>query len=168
MRSPSWPQVALLTLLLLAPVAARAEAETYGSGVDLPEATRIADILADPDAYIGKTVRVDGGVLDVCPKKGCWVEIGEPGESLRIKVEDDVIVFPTDAKGHVASAQGKVEAVEMTRDAYLGWLEHLAEERGEPFDRDAIDVGPGPHRLIRIQGTGARIAQAPGEADAGR
>lgn len=155
--------VALATLILCSSAAVGTEPRSYGAGVDLPEATRIADILANPDAYIGKIVRVEGGVLDVCPMKGCWMEIGEPGESLRIKVEDDVIVFPAGAKGRVASAQGKVEAVEMTRDAYLSWLAHLAEERGESFDPDGIDVGPGPHRLIRIQGSGARIADAPAQ-----
>ena len=148
----------VLALLLLAAVPGTAEeAEVYGAGVDLEEATRIADILADPDAGIGKTVRVEGGVLDVCPRKGCWIEIGGEGESIRIKVEDDVIVFPAAAKGRLAAAQGEVEAIEMTREKYVGWLAHLAEERGEEFDAETADVGDGPYRIIHIKGTGARI-----------
>ncbi len=145
--------------LLLAPAAPAAVEphEVFGTGVSLAEATSIAEILKDPDAYIGRTVRVDGGVIDVCPSKGCWMEIGDEGESIRIKVEDDVIVFPAGAKGRVASAQGVVEAIEMTREDYLGWLAHLAEERGETFDADSAEIGAGPHRIIRIKGTGARI-----------
>ena len=145
-----------LVLLPLSPAAA-GEPEVLGNGVDLPEATRIADIMADPDAYIGKTVRVEGGVLDVCPRKGCWIELGEEGESIRVKVEDDVIVFPAAAKGRTATAQGEVEAIEMTREKYLGWLAHLAEEKGEAFDPEAAKIGDGPYRIIRIRGTGARI-----------
>ncbi len=143
--------------LLLAPAALAADAEIYGDGVTLEEATPIAKILADPDAYIGKTVRVEGGVLDVCPKKGCWIEIGDEDENIRIKVDDGVIVFPAAAGGKIAAAQGEVEAIEMTRERYLDWLAHLAEEKGEAFDAASADVGDGPFRMIRIRGTGARI-----------
>ena len=95
--------------------------------------------------------------LHVCPRKGCWIELGEAGESIRIKVEDDVIVFPAAAKGRTATAQGEVEAVEMSRESYLAWLAHLAEEKGEEFDAEKADVGAGPHRIIRIKGSGALL-----------
>ena len=144
-------------VLLLAASPAVADVETYGSGLTVEEATPIAEILGDPDADIGKTVRVEGGVLDVCPKKGCWIELGDEGEHIRIKVDDGVIVFPAAAKGRIAAAQGEVEAIEMTREKYLGWLAHLAEEKGETFDAASADVGDGPFRLIRIKGTGARL-----------
>jgi flavin-dependent dehydrogenase len=89
--------------------------------------------------------------------KGCWVEVGDEGKSLRVKVEGDVIVFPADSKGRIIAAQGVVEAVEMSREAYIDWLAHLAEEKGEPFDAAAAKLGDGPHRTIRIRGTGAQL-----------
>jgi hypothetical protein len=134
-----------------------AETTILGEGVTVEDATPIHQILADPDAFLGKTVRIEGGVLDVCPMKGCWVEVGGEGESLRVKVEDDVIVFPADSRGRIIAAQGVVEAVEMTREAYLEWLAHLAAEKGESFDAAAADIGDGPHRTIRLRGTGARL-----------
>ncbi len=149
--------LAAAVLLLLAPAVPAADAEAYGDGVKLEKATPIAKILADPDAYVGKTVRVEGGVLDVCPKKGCWIEIGDEEQNIRIKVDDGVIVFPTDATGKVAAAQGEVESIEMTREKYVGWLAHLAEEKGETFDAASADLGDGPFRMIRIKGTGATI-----------
>ncbi len=144
-------------LLLLAPATLGAPAKTYGDGVTVEEVTPIANILLDPDAYIGKTVRVEGGVLDVCPKKGCWIEVGDEDNHIRIKVDDGVIVFPTESQGRIASAQGVVEAIEMTREKYVGWLAHLAEEKGETFDAASADIGEGPFRMIRIKGTGANI-----------
>ncbi len=144
-------------LLLLAPASFGAPAKTYGDGVTVEETTPIAKILLDPDAYIGKTVRVEGGVIDVCPKKGCWIEVGDEDNHIRIKVEDDVIVFPTESQGRIASAQGVVEAIEMTRERYIGWLAHLAEEKGETFDAASAEIGEGPFRLIQIKGTGANI-----------
>jgi Domain of unknown function (DUF4920) len=148
-------RILCLGLLLIVP--AVCGAEVYGGGVKVAEPTPIGKILADPDAYVGKTVRIEGKVLDVCPMKGCWMELaGEDGkESLKVKVDDGVIVFPVDSKGKLAVAEGTVEAIPMTKEQYVGWLEHLAEERGEKFD--ATSVGDGPFRILQLKGTGARI-----------
>ncbi len=149
----------LAVLAVLAAVATPSQAaDTYGSGVTLPEATPIEKILADPDSYVGKRVRIEGQVMDICPMKGCWMELAEEkggAASIRVKVDDDVIVFPATAKGKIAAAEGTVEAIPMTREQYVGWLEHLAEERGQKFD--AAGVGEGPFRILQIRGEGARI-----------
>lgn len=78
------------------------------------------------------------------------------GDRLRIKVEDDVIVFPRESEGRWAVAQGTVEVKNLTRGHYAGWLRHLAEEQGETLDE--ANVGEGPYRLVQIQGTGAEIS----------
>ncbi|HWM94291.1 MAG TPA: DUF4920 domain-containing protein [Thermoanaerobaculia bacterium] len=150
----------ILSLGLLLILPAVCGAEVYGGGVKVPEPTPIGKILADPDAYVGKTVRIEGKVLDVCPMKGCWMELaGEDGkESLKVKVDDGVIVFPVTSKGKLAVAEGTVEAIPMTKEQYVGWLEHLAEERGETFDAaDIAALGDGPFRILQLKGTGARI-----------
>jgi hypothetical protein len=150
-----------LTLALAALLAAGAAAKevTYGKGVKIAKPTPIAAILADPDAYVGKTVRIEGPVVDVCPMAGCWMELAGdgPGRTLRVKVDDGVMVFPVTAKGKPAVAEGVVEAIPMEREQYVDWLAHLADEQGKPFDRES--VGPGPFRILQIRGTGARIAQ---------
>jgi hypothetical protein len=148
--------LALAAGLLLA-TAVPAAADTYGDGVTVAEPTPIAAILADPDAFEGKRVRIEGRVAEVCPRAGCWMELAaDEGETtLRVKVQDGVIVFPADAVGRVAVAEGVVEIIPMDRDAYRSWLEHLAEERGETFD--AAELGDGPFRRIQIRGTGAEI-----------
>lgn len=133
-------------------------AETYGKALTIAEPTSIAKILADPDAYVGKRVRIEGQVTDVCPMKGCWMEVAEAkegGEKIQVKVDDGVIVFPLTAKGKLAQAEGVVEAIPMEREQYVGWLAHLAEERGEPFD--PASVGAGPFRILRLRGEGARV-----------
>lgn len=45
----------------------------------------------------------------------------------------------------------------MSRDDYLAWLAHAAEEKGESFDPAEAEIGEGPFRILRIQGSGARI-----------
>ena len=177
MRSPApvvYPPAALAFVALLGLGAALAAtppaaAETYGAGVGLAETTSIEAIVADPEAYAGKRVRVEGKVAAVCPLRGCWMELaaGEDGPVVRIKVDDGVIVFPADAAGRPAAAEGVVRVVELSRDEYLGWLAHLAEERGQEFDPEAAGVGDGPFKLIQIHATGAEIAAAEDASGAG-
>ena len=151
--SPFRTLATTLAILLLAalPVAA----ESYGEGVTLEAATPIADILADLEAWNGKTVRVEGTVTDVCPRKGCWMSLRQGDAAVRIKVEDDVIVFPAEAVDHQAVAEGQVEVLDLKRESYISWMAHLAEEKGETFDESS--VGDGPYQLVQIQGTGAEI-----------
>lgn len=128
----------------------------YGEGSGEGPIVAIADLVADPDAFEGKEVRVQGKVSGVCPKRGCWMELRDADDHrLRVKVEDGVIVFPLEAEGLDATAQGVVRIMEMTRERYAAWLQHLAEEKGETFDDSTL--GEGPFRIVQLAGTGAEI-----------
>ncbi len=83
-------------------------------GRDLTEAprVRIAELLADPEAWVGKTVQVEGRITDVCPKRGCWVDIQDNAGSIRLKVRDYEIFFETSTKGHHIVAEGIFRRVE--------------------------------------------------------
>jgi hypothetical protein len=89
--------------------------QTLGAGVTLTEATPIARLAERPEAFEGKTVRIDGVVTAVCAHMGCWMALAPAdaadGPTVRLKVEDGVIVFPVSAKGHRAAAQGVVERI---------------------------------------------------------
>ena len=148
--------LAVATAVALVPLV-QAGGKTYGAGVKAAETTSMAKILADPDAWVGKKVRIEGKVVDVCPMKGCWMELeeGKGGAKMKVKVDDGVIVFPVDAKGKLAVAEGTVESIPMTRERYVAWLEHLAEEKGEKLD--VSTVGEGPYRIFQLKGAGAEI-----------
>lgn len=101
----------LLVPTLLACAAAFAAPRPYGKPLALKESTPISAILANPSAFQGKKVQVRGLVVDVCEKRGCWMEIASDKkyQSLRFKVDDGVIVIPVDAKGSQAVAEGVVQ-----------------------------------------------------------
>lgn len=149
--------ILFLALALAVTVPSGLTAKEYGKGTTLAETTSMEKILADPDAWVGKRVRIEGKVMDVCPMAGCWMELqeGDGVSKLRVKVDDGVIVFPVTAKGKLAVAEGTVESIPMTREKYVAWLEHLAEEQGKTFD--ASTVGEGPFRILQLKGEGARI-----------
>ena len=89
--------------------------EKLGAGVSLKDATPIADVVKNPDAFVGKTIRIDGTATAVCQHMGCWLAVSETDSAdaatVRLKVEDGVIVFPVSAKGKKVSAQGTFERI---------------------------------------------------------
>jgi hypothetical protein len=108
--------------VVLASVAMTAVEEKFGAGVTLTEATAIADVLEDPAAFAGRTIRIDGTVTAVCENMGCWMALAESdakdAPTVRVKVDDGVIVFPVTAKGKKASAQGTFERTAPEADTY--------------------------------------------------
>ena len=136
--------------------AATAAGQSFGAGVKLPDSTPIATILANPKDFAGKTVRAEGMIVDVCPKRGCWFEMAgpNPGEKLRFKVVDGEMVFPLDATGKWAVAEGVLSVKDMSLEDSVAYAKYQAEEKGEPFDPASVTA---PISVVRIDGTGALI-----------
>jgi len=120
---------ALLAVALISLVAPLSAGETkLGTGVALKEVTEIKALVEQPAAYVGKTLRVDGVATAVCAHMGCWMAVAasgdEAGSTVRLKVDDGVIVFPVTAKGRKVSAEGVFEVVGSAGDAKDASEEH--------------------------------------------
>jgi len=144
----------VVCIALLAAAASAAEIPTsYGTGVDDGAVVSPAQLMADPEAFVDRVVRVEGSVADVCPMAGCWILIAGEGDVLvRVKVKDGEIVFPKELKGRGAVAQGVFRKYELTREQALATAAHEAEERGLPFDPATAEVST---TMYQIEGTGA-------------
>lgn len=131
------------------------QVEKLGKEITLTEKTKISDILADPESFVGKTVLVEGEVFDVCPKSGCRMELkSDKDEKIRIKAKDGEIVFPVEAIGKKAIAEGTVYRIDLTQEEAIKFYEHIAEESGAEFDPSTIT---GPVTIYQIRGIGAEI-----------
>ena len=132
----------------------------YGKELTLKEPTKVADILANPEKYQGKLVQIEGKVTDVCAKMGCWIKIdaGEGIEPVTVKVDDGVIVFPVEAKGKMARAEGMLSVKTMTEQERIAEAKHQAEENKklDSFDPSTIK---GSKTTVRIAGEGAVIEE---------
>lgn len=133
-----------------------AQTEKYGKEITLKEKTKISEITNKPEEFVGKTVLVEGEVLDVCSAAGCWMELKSDDETgkIKIKVRDGDIVFPMSAKGKKAVVEGTVYKIELTKEEALEYYEHLAEEKGAEFDPSTVT---GPVTIYQIKGLGAEI-----------
>ncbi len=128
-----------------------------GSPLTLKDPITVADLMARPDNYVGKTVQVKGKIAAVCQMMGCWMDLtNDAGQKIRVKVEDGVIVFPKDASGRTAVCEGKLSKAELTREQAIEQAKHEAEETGKKFNPDSIK---GAITRYQIEGTGAVILE---------
>lgn len=106
---------ALILGFVAAATVALAAQDRLGGGVQIDQPTPIADIVRNPEAYVGMTIRIDGTATAVCAHMGCWMAVSASdaadAPTVRLKVEDGVIVFPVSAKGKAVSAQGTFERI---------------------------------------------------------
>lgn len=146
--------VVLSLVAMLAP--ANGLAKTFGQGVSLSEETAVSAIIDNPEAYVGRKVKVSGLVIDVCSRRGCWIYLAgdREFEKIRIKVTDGEIVFPMEARGKQAVVEGVVESMELTKEQVIARRKHHAEETGEAFDPASVTSG---ETILRIRGLGAEI-----------
>ena len=153
-------------LALALPVAA--EDTKLGGGVTLKDATPIAAITAKPADFVGKTIRVDGVATAVCTHMGCWMAVAPEGQpdapTVRLKVEDGVIVFPVSAKGKKVSAEGVFEEVKTAEDkeAAAEHAKHQAASKHDPnashdAAKHATRTDHGAGKQYQIKATGAVI-----------
>jgi cytochrome c-type biogenesis protein CcmE len=147
--------IAVLALAAFA-AAPAAAATKYGKGVSDATPVKLSELMAKPDDYVGKVVKVEGLVTEVCPKRGCWINVAgdEEFQTIRIKVEDGVIVFPMTDKGKKVVAEGTFKKMELTKEQAIAKAKHECEEKGTKFDPASVT---GPATVYQIQGTGAIV-----------
>ena len=147
----------LVTTFLIASMSVTTRgAETFGSAPTVKDATPIAQLLATPADFQGKTVRVEGVVTGVCTMMGCWMALAPAdapkGPAILIKVDDGVISFPTSARGKRATAQGVVERVGTTdAEGQEAAREHAEQEGRKPSPAGSAATS------WRIKATGAIV-----------
>jgi len=143
----------LLPIVALAAGIALAGEARFGKPLVLKETTPIQALVEHPGKYVDKPVQVKGKVSAVCQMMGCWMElVDEANRSVRIKVKDGEIVFPKDAAGRTAVAEGTLAKIELSREQAVARAKHEAEERGVPFDPESVKSGA---VIYQIRGAGA-------------
>lgn len=115
------------------------EALHYGSAIKAEtETVTIEAFAANPESYLGKVVKLEGTVKEVCPKAGCWLDIASDGKTVRIKVKDGEMVFEQKLVGRKVIAEGTVYKFDLDHEQAIGYYQHLAEEKGEAFDAASV------------------------------
>jgi hypothetical protein len=104
-----------LAWVLIAAVTSVSAGETgeraYGDGLTIEQVTPISTLLAAPQDYAGKVIRIEGVITEVCARHGDWLKVSTPrsGSGILVKVEGTEISFSPDCATRLISAEGVVE-----------------------------------------------------------
>jgi hypothetical protein len=146
----------MLFLAVLLSLPLLAAEMNLGKPIDVKQTTSIKELLANPDQYLGKDVRIEGEITAVCQNMACWINVkdGSTPETITVKVNDGEIVFPKDGTGKRVVAQGRFEKLDLTKEQYVAYLQHQAIESHTKIDTSKITAA-GP--VYRLKGSGAVI-----------
>ena len=131
----------------------------YGQEITIQDKNQIGILLDSPQTFLGQEVTVSGEITEVCPMRGCWIDIKDfdTESHIRIKVTDGKIVFPLSAKGKHVDVQGKFTKIEFTEEQARNWKIHLAQEKGIILKPEDVEITPEDLVEYRINGIGASI-----------
>lgn len=146
--------IVTLAAMLAAGTALAGENKTYGKGVAGADTVKVSDLMANPDAWVGKTIRVQGRAVGVCEHRGCWVNLASDteGQTVRVKVKDGEIVFPPEMLGDMVIAEGVWTANQLDLETTKKVCENEAKQKGEAFDPASVTSCM---TLYQLSGTGA-------------
>jgi DNA-directed RNA polymerase subunit F len=111
----------------------------YGEKITADGATNIADVAAKLDKTESVDTKIKAKIVDVCPKKGCW---------LKLQVNDS-----TTAKGKTVVLDG----VAQIKTTSVAELKHYAEDAKK--SKEEIAAITKPEKEIRVTAKGIVIVE---------
>ena len=89
------------------PVAVTEDAEIFGAPLDADaEPVSLDTLLASPDDYLDRPVRIETRISEVCQKKGCFMIANSGGHAVRVSFRDYGFFVPTDTGGKTVTVTG--------------------------------------------------------------
>jgi hypothetical protein len=127
------------------PAPPAAKVEKLGMALAGAEEVAVLDLLKNPAAYDGKTIRVSGQVKDWCHHRRAWFGVSSADGQYTVRVfSAPRFQAPKDCLGKQAVAEGKVELITLNAEAAKHYAEShkfLSEEEvksGIPIQRPLI------------------------------
>ena len=112
--------VAIVSLIILScSETSSGNSDLYGDNITIETSTALATILADRDANVGMEFKIEGVMVEVCQKKGCWINFKDGEEIITVRFKDYGFFMPKDGACRKAKIQGFLvhNTFEETNDA---------------------------------------------------
>jgi len=128
---------------------------TYGKAVDNKNAVSVKSLeksLQKSDSFTGK---VEGEVVAVCKKKGCFLTLKREGSAdpIMVRFTDYAYFVPEDLIGKTIVVEGKAKIKETS----VEWLKHYAEDEGK--SKEEIAKIKEPKRDISFVADGVLVVK---------
>lgn len=114
--------------------------QQYGKAITKEGAIKTKDLenkIKGETAYNGK---IEGVVVEVCKKKGCFIKIQREGEGepIMVRFTDYGYFMPQDIVGKTIVVEGEAKMKETS----VAWLKHYAEDEGKSAEEIAKITKP--------------------------
>ena len=124
----------------------------FGDSIAQINPTKVADVKAKLGTKDSVAMQVEGKIVEVCQKKGCWMELQlDNSETMRVTFKDYAFFIPKDAAGKTVIME--VYAYNDTTSVQM--LRHYAEDGGE--SQAAIDKITEPEVAVVFEASGVII-----------
>jgi hypothetical protein len=142
----------LLSLLVNTVALQAQKADSFGDKIKADGAVDASAFLKAMEGQDSMEVKIKAPIVEVCQKKGCWmnIDLGD-GKTMMVRFKDYGFFVPKDASGRTAVMQGKafkeVLSVEMLR--------HYAEDGGK--SKEEIEKITEPETRLSFEASGVLI-----------
>jgi hypothetical protein len=149
--------IALFTISILhaQPPAGNANVgDMYGDNIISKGAIKGKKLVAALKDGEAVDTKVEGKVLEVCPKKGCWVKLQlDDNSTATVKMKGYAFFVPTSLEGKRVVIEGKAERATTS----VKELKHLAEDAKK--SQEEIDAITEPKDEIKILASGITVVK---------
>lgn len=136
------------------PAGAANVGDHYGAGTSADGAVKISEV---PNLLSNKeslNLKVAARVIDVCPKKGCWMLLETPDQSkVFVKMKDYGFFVPLSLIGKNVVIDGEAKTIVTSVDE----LKHYAEDAKKP--KEEIDAITEAKTEIRLTANGILVVK---------
>ncbi len=118
------------------------DVKIYGKDLTLTETTPFDVAFSNPEKFKDKEIVLEGVVTAVCQTTGCWFELTNGEENIRVKSEHQFFV-PYDSKGKKVKVQGTLYTKVLTEATHCDKSEDEAnkgEKESEVAIADVVDA----------------------------
>jgi len=96
-------------LLIMTPASfAKGGESHFGSRFSGEKRADLVEIKSSPRTYVGKRVRIQGRVADVCKNSGCWLVVSDGEELMKVTIKNHLFSVPRDIDGRKVVVEGLV------------------------------------------------------------
>jgi hypothetical protein len=129
--------------------------EWYGEKVITEGAVNLNDVVKKLNSGAEyPEVKVQAKIVEVCPKKGCWLKLElENGETAMVKMKDYGFFLPLAAKGKTVVIDGKVEL----KTTSVAELKHYAEDAKK--SKEEIEAITKPTKEVKVLAKGIVVIE---------
>lgn len=155
-------RILLTTLVVMTAILAQAQppagdakpGEWYGEKITPDGAVALSELPAQLEKKDAIDTKIKAKILEVCPKKGCWLKLQvNDSTTAMVKMKDYGFFLPVAAKGKTVVIDGEVKMKTIS----VAELQHYAEDAKK--SKEEIAAITKPEKEIRVTAKGIVVVE---------